>query len=398
MTEEPAGRRATAACYFASFVALGLVASSLGPTLPGLAEQTRSHLGSASALFVARSCGYFGGTLAGGRAFDRLRGHPVLVGVFVAMIGAMALAPEVPALAALAGILFVVGVAEGMLDVGVNTLIVWEFRRRAGPFLNALHAFFGVGACAAPVVVAWALAGGGGIAWAYRALALALVPLPLWLARLESPAPWAPARERAPGAPDPRVDRRLLALVTLFFVVYTGSEGTIAGWTFAYTTASRLGGEAEGAYLTAAFWGALAVGRTLTIPAAARFRPRAILAVALSGGLASALVVLAAPGSAAALWAGTIGAGLAVAAVFPTALSLAGRHMPVSGAVNSWLFAGASAGGMAMPWVVGQFFESAGPRVVYALVAADLAASLAVLGAITLYLGSKKSSGPQAAA
>jgi hypothetical protein len=43
-----------------------------------------------------------------------------------------------------------------------------------------------------------------------------------------------------------------------------------------------------------------------------------------------------------------------------------------------------------MPWVVGQFFESAGPRVVYALVAADLAASLAVLGAIALYLGSKK--------
>jgi fucose permease len=393
MTDEPAGRRATAACYFASFVALGLVASSLGPTLPGLAEQTRSHLGSASALFVARSFGYFAGTLAGGRAFDRLRGHPVLVGVFAAMIGAMALAPEVPALAALAGVLFVVGVAEGMLDVGVNTLIVWEFRHRARPFLNALHAFFGVGACLAPVVVAYALASGGGITWAYRALALALVPLPLWLSRLPSPAPWALER----NAPAGRVDRRLLALVALFFVVYAGAESTFAGWTFAYTTASRLGSETAGAYLTAGFWGALAVGRVLTIPAAARSEPRRVLAVALSGGLASALLVLAAPGSAAALWAGTLGAGLAVAAVFPTALALAGRHMPVTGAVNSWFFAGASAGGMALPWVVGQFFESAGPRVVYAIIAVALVASLGVLGAIAAYLGSKKSSRSQAA-
>ena len=178
-------------------------------------------------------------------------------------------------------------------------------------------------------------------------------------------------------------------LVAFFFFVYTGAEASLGGWVFAYTTASGLGSEATGAYLTSGFWGALTVGRAIAIAAAARFRPETILAAALGGGLASAIVVLAAPGSLATLWAGTLGAGLSVAAVFPTALALAGRYMPVRGSVNSWFFAGASAGGMVLPWVIGQFFESAGPRVVFLFVAADLVASLGVLAAILAYLKSR---------
>jgi fucose permease len=119
---------------------------------------------------------------------------------------------------------------------------------------------------------------------------------------------------------------------------------------------------------------------------AARYEPRSILAVALAGGLASVLMVLVAPGALWALWAGAICAGLALAAVFPTTLSLAARHMPVRGSVNGWFFAGASLGGMVLPWVIGQLFESVGPRVTFLLVAADLVASLGVLAAIVGYL------------
>jgi MFS family permease len=86
------------------------------------------------------------------------------------------------------------------------------------------------------------------------------------------------------------------------------------------------------------------------------------------------------------LWAGTLGAGVSLAAVFPTALALAGRHMPVRGSVNAWFFAGASVGSMGLPWLIGQLFERVGPRVTFALVAADLAASLAALGLIVLRL------------
>jgi fucose permease len=96
--------------------------------------------------------------------------------------------------------------------------------------------------------------------------------------------------------------------------------------------------------------------------------------------------VLAVPGALSALWAGTIGTGLSLAVVFPATLSLAGRYMRISGSVNSWFFAGASIGGMALPWAIGQLYERAGPRVTFALVAADLVASGIVLAAIVLWL------------
>ena len=46
------------AAYFVAFIALGLTAGSLGPTLPALAEQTHVGLSAISYLFTARSLGF----------------------------------------------------------------------------------------------------------------------------------------------------------------------------------------------------------------------------------------------------------------------------------------------------------------------------------------------------
>ena len=51
------GRISKTVGYYAAFIALGLVTASLGPTLPGLAENTRSQLGEISFLFTTRSLG-----------------------------------------------------------------------------------------------------------------------------------------------------------------------------------------------------------------------------------------------------------------------------------------------------------------------------------------------------
>ena len=297
------------------------------------------------------------------------------------MAGALVVAPQVPLLGVVSIAIGVVGVAEGMLDVGVNTLIVWEFREGAAPRLNALHACFGFGAFLSPLVVALA-SSVGGVSLAYAALALSIVVLPLGLLRLPSPSPIVQNhRERRRT-----VDRILLALVSAFFVIYVGSEASLGGWVYTYAIASGLGGAAVGAYLTSAFWGALAAGRVISIALANRVEPARLMTAGMVGGLAGAIVVLALPRSLVALAVGTVCAGGSLAAVFPTTLTLAARHMPVTGWVNSWFFAGASIGGMCLPWVVGQFFDSRGPRVVFALVAVDLVASLAMLGVIELYL------------
>ena len=61
------GKFSKTAAYYATFIGLGLTSASLGPTLPGLAEQTRTNIGEISFLFTARSLGYLLGSLRGGR-------------------------------------------------------------------------------------------------------------------------------------------------------------------------------------------------------------------------------------------------------------------------------------------------------------------------------------------
>ncbi|HQR37151.1 MAG TPA: MFS transporter [Blastocatellia bacterium] len=379
----PANARVNAAGYCASFVALGLIVSSLGPTLHGLAQNTRSTLGGASILFAARATGYFAGALVGGRLFDRFRGHPVLAAVLLVMAVCMSSVPFVSVLGLLAVVMLAIGITEGMLDVGANTLIVWSVRERVGPYLNSLHFFFAVGAFLAPIVVARAIAGTGGIAWAYWILAIYLVPAAAWIALMPSPPAWI--REQAPQPGDTGRQRpygRLLALIVTFYVVYIGAESSFSGWIYSYAFEMHLENATGAAYLTSVFWGSLAVGRLIAIPFAARFRPRHILVVALVAACACITGVLLVPDSVWVLRAGSAGTGLAMAAVFPTMLTLAGRHLPITGKLNSTIFAGASGGSIVFPWLIGQLFEPLGPRSVMVVIVSAAAGSLLLLGAI----------------
>jgi FHS family Na+ dependent glucose MFS transporter 1 len=215
----------------------------------------------------------------------------------------------------------------------------------------------------------------GDITWAYWVLALLVAPVALWLLRLPSP----PAQTVSKDGPVGQVNHRLVALIVLFFFLYVGAEVAFGGWIYTYAVGLKITTEAAAAYLTSAFWGALTVGRLLAIPIAARVRPRYILLGDLVGCLVSIGLILVWPGSLAAVWLGTIGVGLSMASIFPTTISLAERRMTVTGQVTGWFFVGASAGGMLLPWLIGQMFESVGPQVVMTALWVDLALALGIL-------------------
>jgi fucose permease len=64
--------------------------------------------------------------------------------------------------------------------------------------------------------------------------------------------------------------------------------------------------------------------------------------------------------------------GLGMASIFPTMIVLAESRMTVTGAVTGWFLVGSSAGGMTVPWLIGQLFESTGPRVTMLAILIDL--------------------------
>ena len=82
--------------YFLMFIGLGLSIAVIGPTLPGLAEQTHTQLSQISILFTSHSLGYLVGSYFGGRFYDRLPGHLLLVGMLVAMAIALIIIPKTP--------------------------------------------------------------------------------------------------------------------------------------------------------------------------------------------------------------------------------------------------------------------------------------------------------------
>ncbi|MBI5878239.1 MAG: MFS transporter [Chloroflexi bacterium] len=360
-----------AAAYYLAFIALGLTAASLGPTLPGLATQTRSALNEISFLFTARAFGYLVGSYFGGRAYDRIPGHRLMAAMLALIAAMMALAPLLAWLPALTAALFVLGMGEGALDVGGNTLIVWAIRERVGPFMNALHFFFGIGAFLSPLVVAAAIILSGGIAGAYWALSLLFIPCIAWLFRLPPPA----ARHAEQHGGVVRTNRLLLALIVIFFFGNSGAESAFGGWVYSYAVALRLSDETVAAYLTSLFWGTFTLGRLLAIPLSMRVRPAVLIAIDLAGCLLCIGLIGAAGSSSFVLTAiGAAGVGLCMASIFPMTISLAARHMTITGAVTGWFFVGASAGNMLIPWLIGQWFEPAGPGTLPLVLGVDVAA------------------------
>jgi len=373
-------KRSKTASYYLAFVALGLTTASLGPTLPGLAKQTQTLLSEISFLFTARSLGYLFGSFQGGQLYDRIPGHPVMAITLLVMAVMMALAPLMSQLWLLTAVLLVIGLAEGILDVGGNTLLVWVHGDKVGPFMNGLHFFFGVGAFLSPIIVAQAILISGDISWAYWGLALLMVPATIWLFRLESPVVQLVAKDNSAT----QTNYLLVTLVALFLFLYVGAEVSFGGWVFTYATTLGLINEANAAYLTSAFWGAITMGRLLAIPIATCLRPRLILFADLAGGIVSLSLILLWPNSLTAIWLGTVGLGFSMASIFPTTLSLAGRRLNITGKITGWFFVGASAGGMFLPWLIGQLFEPIGPQVAIIIILIDLLVAVGVYIALIL--------------
>lgn len=374
-------RRSATAGYYGAFIIFGLLTAAIGPTLLGLADNTGSDKSEISLIFTAQALGYLTGSLSGGRLFDRLPGHRLLAIVLLAIGILASVIFFISILWLLLAVFLVLGTMQGAIEVGSNTLLVWLYRERVGPYMNALHFCFGVGAVLSPVIIARSAAASGNIAWVYWILAVSVIPIALWLARLPSPV----ARSGNDPGQEGKVSYLLVFLVALLLFLYVGAEASYGGWVYAYAVNKfPAQAAASAALLTAAFWAALTVGRMISIPLAVRLKPGTVLIGDLVGCLVSILLIAIWPESVLAIWLGTIGLGLFMASFFPTTVTLAGQRMQITGQVSGWFFVGAGAGGMFLPWLIGQLFEVVGAEITISLILVNILVAFGVLAVFLL--------------
>jgi FHS family Na+ dependent glucose MFS transporter 1 len=373
-SSEPERRIFTTSAYFIAFIGLGMVGALLGPSLPYLAEITRTSLSQISILFIARSLGYLGGSIMGGYLFDRFSGHALMVITLVALGVTVWLTPSATLLWMLTALLFLAGLSQGIVDVGGNTLIVWLHGQKVGPYMNALHMFYGVGTFLAPVILAQAVLVTGKISWGYWLIGgLMLFPV-LQLGLLPSQA----VRSSTEAGRVKASNSLLVFLAALFLFCYSSFANIFGGWVFTYVTLLGLTSETNAAYLTSTFWGAFTAGRLISIPVAMHVKPNRILLADLLGCLLSTGIMIFLPDSILAMWIGAAGLGLFAASLFPTTVSLVERRMEITGNITSRFVIGSALGAMIPPWIVGQVIERSAPQIMLYSVLLVLLAGCAV--------------------
>ena len=145
-------RGAATLLYCAGFGGLGLCLSILGPVLLGLAVQTESTLKETGYCFIIRSLGYLLGS-TGGTLYDRIPGHYVFGGAMIGSAIGTALIPAVRSIVALGSVVIIQGISMGLTDTGGNVMMIWWFRQDVGPYMQAMHFAFALGAFIGPMLL-----------------------------------------------------------------------------------------------------------------------------------------------------------------------------------------------------------------------------------------------------
>lgn len=350
--------------YWTTFLVVGLSLSVLGPALTQLRERSGSGIGSIGILFVGQSLGYVLGSLAGGRLYDRLRGHHVFAGALLLMASGLVAVPSLAALPGLFAAFLLVGAGAAMCDVGANALLMWELGSENRRSMNVLHLCFGLGALSAPLFVHV------GLDLAVRAAALVCVLLAVWSLTIPPPIVRAVSDDH-----HPHQTPRLLLLLATFFFLYVGLEIGFAGWVHTYAVEIDFS-EAAATWLTTTFWIGFTTGRLLSSAIGHRIRPKHVLTWACGLSVVAAALLVVADGRVGAVWVGTAMFGVATAPQFPVMLSYLERRIHVTGYATSWFVGAAGVGGLIFPWLIGRWIDVSG--------AAALPWSMLLLGVLTV--------------
>lgn len=343
----------------------GAIFSSFFARLPAIKADLGASDGELGvALFFATGGLVVAQPLAGALAAKLGARWPCLIGLALYALG-LPVAAAAPSVVALAGVLFVMGLANGVLDVAMNVEGVAVERRRSRRVLSSMHAAFSFGGMTGAGVGGVAAAAGLG-AEPHLAIVAALMLAGGALAATGLPAPH-PDRDK--GRAFVRPTRRLALLGAVAFCVLL-AEGSVTDWSAVYLNEGTGASEGLAAAGLAVFSLTMAIGRLAgdrvaeRLSAAVVIRAGTLLAAA---GLAVALALAEpAPGIA-----GYALMGIGLSACFPLVVAASARESGDAEAASIALVSGAGYVGLtAGPATIGLLSDAAGLRQALLLVVA----------------------------
>jgi fucose permease len=227
---------------------------------------------------------------------------------------ALAIFGLAPAFWVLIPAIMLLAAGSGGVDAALN---VYAARRFTARHINWMHASYGLGAMAGPLVVTAIIDSGLSWRWAYTSIAA--VQAVVSVAFLATARRWAipPPRRRPPSS---HVWHALrvsgLWRGAAVFAVETGFESTTALWTFLFLTSGRGLSHVVAGATVSAYWATLCLGRLVLGPLAEQYGPHRVLRSAIAAMVLGAVLVLLPTAGAVAI-AGVVVIALGAAPMFP---------------------------------------------------------------------------------
>jgi fucose permease len=346
---------------YAAFVSLGLPDGLVGVGWPSIRHTFGLPIDALGAMLVVFTAGYLTSSTMSGRAMDRLGVGMLLVLSCASTAAALLVYGVTPVWWLMVAFAVLSGLGAGAIDAGLNTYAAHHFDART---VNWLHACFGVGSAAGPIIMTSVLAAGQ--SWRLGFVIVGCAQLALaacftwtrrsWLAdgsEAKQPTRAAPARAtlRQPAA---------WLGIGLFFI-YTGIEVSAGQWMFSLLTEARGMPTALAGTCVSLYWASLTAGRILFGIIAPRVPvERALLLCMVAIALGAALVWLDIDNGVS--FAGFALMGLCLAPVFPSLISTTPQRIAAEHVANTVGFqvAGAALGGSGIAGFIGLLADQFG--------------------------------------
>jgi fucose permease len=254
------------ALAFLAFVALGFPDGLLGVAWPSMRETFARSIEAVAVILVAYTSGYVTASFSSGALIARVRVGELLAASSFALGLGLAAWSIVGSFGPVPVCAFVAGLGAGAIDAGVNAYVAKEYGSR---MLNWMHAAYGIGAAAGPLLLTATIHAGGSWRIGYRMVGAAGVVLGLGLSatarswpKLVEPGGESDSVEESPALAD---TLRLVAarLGILAFFVYTGLEAVAGVWAYSFLTTVRGLDMAAAGKGVAVYWASLTAGRLM---------------------------------------------------------------------------------------------------------------------------------------
>jgi fucose permease len=250
---------------YLGFISIGLPDGLLGVAWPSIRAFFHIPVDALGALLVMFTIGYLLSSFSSGRVLARINVGSLLalscLATAISLLG-YTLTP-VWMIMVILGMLY--GLGAGAIDTGLNTYAATHFSARS---VNWLHAWYGIGATAGPIIMTNVLGANLPWQWGYGIVGIGQLGLALcfgltrtrWSTdKVTQNASASDYSQMASSSSTLRLPVMWLSIAVFF--IYTGLEAATGVWTYSLFTEMRAIPTSTVGMWISIYWGSLTVGR-----------------------------------------------------------------------------------------------------------------------------------------